>query len=281
MGANIKFIAKRSIGIASSIFSILSIVLSIWTWEELGVIGSTNKVFVFASILLLSIVIAIIWTAMSKKKKEWEQGHASIVVQYGDLIKIGFPKGCLKLTKRIVVIPVNTHFDTIVNDEIVASSSLHGQWINYLCSNGETSDSINYKIQEQIASQNVLSCHDDLSKKGNKTAYPLGTVVKYTYEKTIFYLVALAEYDVNLQAHCDKEQLQDIIKLIIDFYDKYGQGYPIYIPLMGTELSRTGISESESLRLIVDLCMLYRDKIHGEANVVVYKKHRTQVPIFE
>lgn len=73
-------------------FSILSIVLFVWTWEELGVVASVNKALVFAAILLFSIVVAIICTAISKKKKEWEQGHASIVVQYGDLIKIGFPK---------------------------------------------------------------------------------------------------------------------------------------------------------------------------------------------
>lgn len=280
MGANIKFIVKRSIGIVGSMFSALSIMLSIWSWEELGIVGAV-KLFILVALVLLSVVGAVFWTLVSKRKKEWQQGNASVGVLYGDMMKIGFPKRSAKLGKRIVVIPVNTHFDTIVNDEIVASSSLHGQWLNHLCNNGETVDSINNKIQAQIALQNLVQCHVDLSKKGNKTAYSLGTVIKYDYGKTIFYLIALSEYDMNLNAHCDKEQLQDIIKSLIVFYDAYGQSYPIFIPLLGTELSRVGISESESMRLIVDLCMLYRDKIHGEVNVVVYEKHRSIVPIFE
>lgn len=280
MGANIKFIVKRSIGVAGTMLSALSFILSLWSWEELGVAGY-DKAYILVAIVLLSIVVTIIWTAISRRREEWQQGNASIGVLYGDMIKIGFPKRRSKFGKRIVVIPVNTHFDTIVNDEIVAPSSLHGQWINHLCDNGETADSINNKIQTQIALQNIDPSHVDLSKKGNKTAYPLGTVIKYECGNTIFYLIALAEYDTDLKAHCNKEQLQNIIKSLIDFYDTFGQSYPIYIPLFGTELSRVGISESESMQLIVDLCMLYREKIHGEVNVVVYENHRSQVPIFE
>lgn len=143
------------------------------------------------------------------------------------MMKIGFPQRSAKLGKRIVVIPVNTHFDTIVNDEIVASSRLHGQWLNHLCNNGETVDSVTNKIRAQIALQNLVQCHVDLSKKGNKTACSLGTVIKYDYGRTIFYLIALSEYDMNLNAHCDKEQFQDVIKPLIVFYNAYGQSYPI------------------------------------------------------
>lgn len=280
MGANILFVLKRSIGVAGAMFSTLSFVLSIWSWEELGVSGY-DKLHILIAIAILSLIVAIIWTIVNKRKEKWQRGNASIGILYGDIIKIGFSKKRPKFGKRIVVIPVNTHFDTIVNDEIVAASSLHGQWINYLCNNGETTDSVNNKIQSQILLQNVTPLQIDSSKKGNQTAYPLGTVIKYNCGNTIFYLIASAEFDTNLQAHCNKEQLQDVIKSLIFFYDTYGQGYPIYIPLLGTELSRTGISESESMQLIVDLCMLNREKIHGKVNIVIYEKHRSQVPIFE
>ena len=280
MGAKINFIVKRSIGVAGAMFSVLSFVLSFWSWEELGASGY-DKVNILIAIALISIVISMIWTSINKRKEIWQQGNASIGVLYGDIIKIGFSKKRLKFGKRIVVIPVNTHFDTLVNDEIVAASSLHGQWINYLCKNGETTNSINDKIQSQILLQNLAPLHEDPSKIGNPTAYPLGSIIKYNYDNTIFYLISSSEYDTNLQAHCDKEQLQNVIKSLIIFYDTFGQGYPIYIPLLGTELSRVGISESESMQLIVDLCMLNREKIHGKVNVVVYEKHRTHVPIFE
>ena len=146
MGASIKFIVKRSVGVAGTILSALPFILSLWSWEELGVVGY-NKAYILVAVVLLSIIVALVCTAISKRKKEWQQGNASIGVLYGDMIKIGFPKKSSKKGKCIVVIPVNTHFDTIVNDEIVALSSLHGQWINRLCYNGETADSINNKIK--------------------------------------------------------------------------------------------------------------------------------------
>lgn len=68
MGANIKFIVKRSVGIVGSMFSALSIVLSIWSWEELGIIGAV-KLFILVALVLLSVVGAVFWTLVSKRKK--------------------------------------------------------------------------------------------------------------------------------------------------------------------------------------------------------------------
>lgn len=99
MGAKINFIVKRSIGVAGVMFSVLSIVLSTWSWEELGVSGH-NKVHILIAIALLSIVVSIIWTAINKRNEKWQQGNASIGVLYGDIIKIGFPKKKIQIWQK-------------------------------------------------------------------------------------------------------------------------------------------------------------------------------------
>lgn len=51
------------------------------------------------------------------------------------------------------------------------------------------------------------------------------------------------------------------------------------IPLMGTNLSRAGLSHGDSLRIITSLFMIYGDKIHGEVDVVIYEGDRDKVTL--
>lgn len=53
----------------------------------------------------------------------------------------------------------------------------------------------------------------------------------------------------------------------------------LVIPLMGTNLSRAGLSHNDSLRVITSLFQLYRDKIHGEVDVVIYKGDKDKVTL--
>lgn len=55
---NIKEILKVSCKIAGTIFSGLSLILSFVTWEELGNKGSISKFFIFALIVLCSVIFA-------------------------------------------------------------------------------------------------------------------------------------------------------------------------------------------------------------------------------
>ena len=67
------------------------------------------------------------------------------------------------------------------------------------------------------------------------------------------------------------------IKSLLNFYDQHGQGHRLVIPLMGTNLSRAGLSHNDSLRVITSLFQLYGDKIHGEVDVVIYKGDKDKV----
>ena len=94
-----------------------------------------------------------------------------------------------------------------------------------------------------------------------------------------YYLLALSEFDENLNAQCSKENFVSCIQSLISFYDRNGQGNPIYLPLMGTGLSRVNLSQEESLSIIVNMLKLNRDKIHGEVSVVVFSKEKSLVSI--
>ena len=94
-----------------------------------------------------------------------------------------------------------------------------------------------------------------------------------------FLLLAISEYDKNNIAHTSVEDLELCIKSLVDFYDQHGQGHRLAIPLMGTNLSRAGLSHDDSLRVITSLFQLYGDKIHGEIDVVIYKGDKDKVTL--
>jgi hypothetical protein len=123
-------------------------------------------------------------------------------------------------------------------------------------------------------------CSASRKSRGKRAWFSQGTVLSIKGELGLtYYLLALSDFDENLNAQCSKEEFIRCIQLLIAFYDKNGQGHPIYLPLMRTRLSRVNISSEESLNALANMLKLNRDKVHGEVNVVVFNKHSKEVSI--
>lgn len=207
-------------------------------------------------------------------------------MRYGDIWKIAFSK---RKEKKIVVVSVNTTFDTIVDENLaivdkplVSPSSMHGQWLTYMKSKNVDISTIDKNITNSLQLQKINPIrvlNSEIKKRGKLNCYAKGTIAVYEYENTIFYLIALSEFDENNNAQNTKRELVSTITELIDFYDKHGNGYDIYVPLMGTLQSRTGISRVNSLEILTSMFELYEDKIQGCANIIVYFKDRDKVSL--
>lgn len=277
---NLSFVKDKFCYISGSAFGILSIVLSFLSWEEMGISSKCHRFFICVAIIIDSILLAIACLLLMRKNTLWEQGEKNIQAIYGDLLKVA----ANKKFEKIVVIPVNTTFDTIVGNGIVSSNSVHGRWINWFCSTGHTIKEIDKLIQDNFNARSITPyCIQEIDEKpkGKRVMYPRGTVAILDDDKTHYYLLALSHFDENMNAQCSKTELLKVITDLIDFYDLNGQGLPIYIPLMGSGISRANVTPAESLQIITDLLKLNRNRIQGEANVVVYSKIKTQVSIFD
>ena len=68
---------------------------------------------------------------------------------------------------------------------------------------------------------------------------------------------------------------------LVEFYNSKGQGYPIYIPLMGTNLSRAGLSHELAYKKMISILELESNNIHGSVNVVIYNKEKHKVSIWK
>lgn len=287
---NCTAILKKTLFISSGIFTLLSIFLSFVSWNDLGVNQIYSKFFIFIGIIIISLLLAILDCCFFiDKNVVWNNGTGKIVVRYGDIIKIAFKKDN---DKKIIVIPVNTCFDTIVDSNIsslerpiVSPNTIHGKWINHIINSGISQSEIDEKIKKYIRENNIIPSKElsiEQKARGNKLCYKRGTVVPFSNEENItFFLLALSEFDSNNNAQCNKEGFIDCIKSLISFYDKHGQGFKMYLPLMGTGLSRVELSHIEALNKITTLFDLYNDQIHGEINIIVYDKDKDKVSILD
>jgi len=159
---NIKTIFKNTVLLTNCIFSILAIILSFITWEELGVNKIQNRINILVGIILISIILSIIYISLLKKTNTiWQNGGKKITLCYGDIMKVAFPRRNKK--NRIVVIPVNTSFDTIVDEDItsvdkplISPISLHGQWIKRILKSSKTLEQLDKDMIVTSALKTIL-----------------------------------------------------------------------------------------------------------------------------
>lgn len=90
----------------------------------------------------------------------WYAGDGKINICYADIMKLAFPKK--DKSKKIIVIPVNTSFDTIVDEEIslydktlALPTTIHGTWMRNMVRNGFKIEDIDSAIDKYIALRNI------------------------------------------------------------------------------------------------------------------------------
>ncbi|MDO4487648.1 MAG: DUF6430 domain-containing protein, partial [Eubacteriales bacterium] len=200
-------------------------------------------------------------------------GAYCLTVVYNDIFKYAFRKRSKE--KNIVVIPVDTGFHTHVTRQYekielseVSANSIHGQFLTRWEQSGENIDNLSKRIIESLK-----------IKADENGRYPLGTIATIENKSTIFYLLAISEFDENNNAHSSKEDINHCINQLSIFYDTCGDGHDLYIPLMGTGKSRTGISLQESYDILVDFYKNNWFRIQGNIHIVIQKDFEKHVNI--
>lgn len=189
-------------------------------------------------IFLVSFVYALstIWPKTKIKLKLSEKVKAE--VSFGDLFS----------SKGIIVIPVNEYFDTVVDDKIISSKTLHGIFIrNYF--GGNESD-----LKRQISNELKNIEQIDINSKrpsGNKKRYPLGTVCQVKKDEKVFFLVALTKFNENDRAEVKNSEYQRVLCDLFSYIEQNSQGRKINIPLIGGGHSGVNLSKQKLLEFLL------------------------------
>ncbi|MDC7289115.1 DUF6430 domain-containing protein [Blautia schinkii] len=286
---NIKEIGKTGLAIAGTLFSLLSVILSFISWDEMGIKLSSIKISIFLVIVVVSFAGAILYICCLKRSATvWEKGTGKVVLRYGDIMKLAFPKH--NSNKRFIVIPVNTSFDTILDEQstnghypLVSVNTIHGKWLESMVKNGISIEQLDKEIDNRLQNIKPVKLMDRKQRsRGKLKFYKNGTLVPINGKQNVTYLLlAFSEFDEKNRAHACKEDVIECLKSVLEYYNDQGQGNELYIGLIGTGLSRADFSHRQSLETIQTVFRLYNEKIHGSVNIVIYKGDRSKVSIFE
>lgn len=223
-------------------------------------------------LFLAKIVVCSLKEPNLKENQEesviWNKGNAAIKVIKGDIFTYALGKRSKK--RRIVVIPVNTSFDTHITTKaekepcpFVSQITLHGQLLHRLSIKGIKEDDVSRRIKEDLMANKTIS------GKEKELDLPIGTIATMEENNAILYLLAISKFNKNNNAQSSEKDIRIAIQKLLEYYDTKGQGYDLYMPLLGTGMSRAGLDNQESLDLIIRTLLEYEKRIHGAINIVI------------
>lgn len=221
--------------------------------DDLGVIAAS-----------LTLTDAVVGRGANRSRRVWADGPSSLTVIEGDLFDLVYRSG-ETLSKGIAVVPVDSAFSTETSRHLealdkcgISENTLHGKWLLKLMSEGMSREELDWRINAVLKKQG-------LTGGGN----PIGTVSVIDVGATAYYLLAVSSMDENGNAQSSLDDVRQALTSLVGFYDRHGQGYPLYVPLVGTGLSRAHMSSMESYEAISDVFTSNRERIHGDVFIVV------------
>ncbi|MDE7345644.1 MAG: hypothetical protein K2N48_02750 [Muribaculaceae bacterium] len=195
------------------------------------------------SIILVTIVILCwIYSCYMNQRK------TKVSFNFNPQFKLTVEKGDIFEKKGIVVIPVNEYFDTHVGDGIISPNSVHGKWINKYFSG-------NIRQLDNLISPKLLGKSHKLKtsrKSGKIQRYKLGTCIDIPIGDITFVLMALTHFDSENHAFLKRADFALVFDKLINHLKSLQIEKPIYMPLIGTGLSRLGRSPQRILNFLVD-----------------------------
>ena len=201
----------------------------------------------------------------------WHNGNNILDAIYGDIFTYGFDN---RKNQNIIVIPVDTSFETHISGineksqyPLVSENTLHGMWLSRIEKCGYSEEDIKTQVKESLIQRRISPLNS--SDSSTIEHYPIGTIAQFSHTKNCFYLIAISEFNEQNIAYSNKDKIKFCLQKLIEHYNIYGQGYHLYIPLLGTGRSRANLSFQDSFDLILDTFMKHKRLLQGEISIVI------------
>ena len=245
------------------------------------------KVVVSVLILLgvwsLCVIGVSFWVLCRGKKKVVDgRNGKGVYVLYGDLFDERIVPKSVK--RRNICFAVNRCFDTMVDDNLISSATLHGIALKRLYDAGiytpKTLDDTIRLFISPTAGYEMLTPQQ--KPQGNLKRHEVGTAVDIPVsDKLHYFMVGVSAFNAELKAETSRSEYCLAIQRAIEFCDSHAQGYPVIMPIIGGFLSRTGQSEQDLLRYIIKCFELNRDRINQDIYIVVREGAKNAVSIVD
>lgn len=222
----------EAIAAASAFFTIISVLFDI-TFTCIG------AVVTLSAIIGIAVGYACDQTRSKKKVILHMQPQLTLTIEQGDLFK----------QRGIILIPVNDYFDTHVGDGVISEKTIHGLFINtYFKDRIEELDS---KIEKALQGESVIETNKQ-RKLGKQKRYKLGTCATIRDGENAYVLFAFTRFDENNIASIERDEYAVVINDVFKYLESMCEYRQVFIPLMGTGLSRINLPAQQVLHYLVD-----------------------------
>ncbi len=249
-------ITSDSFSLATYIFAIVGTVASI---AGISARGLLPKCSVPALILLVLIgylclvgIIRLYKSMRTKSGVRLRVGSNDVRIMEGDLFSCNGWK----------VIPFNEFYDTEVDDRVISTQSLNGNFIvNYV-------DNLD-ELQEAIKVDEPTSLRAPFATRDGKLCYELGTIKRYDGR---FLLLAFSHFNNINEAHLSTAEYEQCLMNLWREISRVYSGYPVVLPLLGSGITRfddSGWSPSKQDLLRCMICTLRSSKVTLSAPITI------------
>lgn len=254
-------ISTTIVGVISTILSILGISLGDWekssVWIRIGV--------VIIAFLLICVVSYKILGRIFRNAVSLTIRQTSVSVGCGNIFA----------APGLRVVGCDTHFDTRVDDIVIAKKSLHGQ---LFLEHGNKED-ILIAVEAEAKRLNLQKNSDGLYD------FPLGTIVRYDskVDNQTYLMLAMTELDSDYEAHTNMAKYEQMLMKMWKEISRVYAYNDIYLPLLGAGIARfdDGPKDKESL-LRCMLCTLNSSgvSLNAKVSVLIYGNIE-DIPLYE
>ena len=181
-------------------------------------------------------ILAGVWTRfpVTRVRQRIHGKDYHIEVRIGDILDA--PNG--------IVISTNSTFDTNLSNKLIATDSLQGQFtVRYF--NGDVAD-----LDRQITTALNGIPYEQVTGRGKRKKYPLGTVAKVSAEGKFFYLLAMANLNEKGTAQTDEQELERIFDGLWNALREQGELGDVYVPVIGSGRGRIQLPRQKIIERI-------------------------------
>lgn len=267
-----------------------------WNWKLLkrvwlifGVILATVSALLtfcdFNSILRMKILFSMLFItfftylglllqANFVKSAKLHSDNASIEIKEGDI----FDKKYYDDSNFIKVFSFNEYFDTLVDDKIIAHSTLNGQFLDKKVDKKDISQLDKRMLEDGRLIRNRVGETSDRNK-GKKIKYRLGTIFEYSDD---VFFTALSHFDMENKAQLS---MQEFLQFLIYFWDEIDDlyaGRTVIITLFGSGITRLEnglITNDQILKIVLWTFKLRRIKFTKPAKFIILLNSETNKKI--
>ena len=262
-----KRLSKRFWGIITDGLAVIGMLVMIAeaASEVFGYQGLFDCYRAFSWWIVAVIIIGCIcknWDRLKFKVKIADSSDITITLKVCDALK----------NEGAVIIPTNSTFDTVMDDEFISEGSIQGQYQIKFFKNRIFE--LNKKLEEGLIGKTCVELKD--GRQHNNKRYPIGTVSRVNEKNKRAYF--LADSDIDSQGHPIDVDAMDVSQALTGlWYDlsRNGNCEPYSIPLIGTGKARAkDVSRNEVVQQIIlsFLAVSKEHKITESLTICIYPR---------